>query len=362
VDELASGVAPASAPDLSSAIGLAPGATAGIVVTAFYGLALIETPLLAWSERVSARWFSAASLLALGLATVGAAFAHGPIALAICLALYGPAAGCALAVAEGVLVESSENRERTLARLTIAAALGDLAVPALLFILDRVGVGWRTAFVVAGAVAIVLALVHASARSLDSAVESEDDDEASIVEALRVAFRTPALLGWSLACVLVNLTDEVLVAFAAVHLASLGADVRATALAAWTIGGLVGLAAIERWIDRVRPMRLLVVTCVVSAIGLTSLALTHHSLIACASLALVGVATSTFHPLVKARAYASLPGRPALVNATLSALVPLDALAPLVLGAIATTYGSSAALLALLVAPIGVGLAAYRAR
>ena len=37
------------------------------------------------------------------------------------------------------------------------------------------------------------------------------------------------------------------------------------------------------------------------------------------------------HPLASARAYASLPGRPALVNAVASAFVPFDALCPLVL-------------------------------
>jgi hypothetical protein len=362
VDELASGVAPASAPDLSAAIGLSSGTTAGVIVTAFYGLAWIETPLLAWSERVPIRWFSAASLAVLGLSTMLAAFAHGPIAMALCLALYGPAAGCALAVSEGVLVEASESGERALARLTIAAALGDLAVPLVLFALDRAGLGWRAAFVIAGSVALVLAVAHASSPSLDRASTGDDEGDASIREALRTAFGRPALLGWSLACVLVGLLDEVLVAFAAVHLAPLGAELRAFALAAWTIGGLAGLWAVERWIDRVRPMRLLLVTCAVSAIGLASLALTHDPAIACGSLALVGAATSTFHPLVKARAYAALPGRPALVNATLAALVPLDALAPLVLGAIATGLGSSAALLALLVAPIGIGLAAWRAR
>ena len=365
VDELASGIAPASAPDIAIDLALPAGMTAGGIITAFYGLVLVEAPLLAWSERVSARWFSTASLAALAVSTLGAAFAHGPIELAICLALYGPAAGCSLAVAEGVLVESAgASRERTMARITLAAALGDLAVPAMLALFAWIGLGWRAGFVVAGLVAGVLALAHACARDLERAVPIEDDEDdahPSLREALKVALGSRSLLAWSFAGVLVSLLDEVLVAFAAVHLAGLGSLVRSIALAAWIGGGLVALAWLERRIDDVSPRRVLLVTTAISACAIVVLAQTHDSVLAPLALALVGGASSTFHPLVKARAYASLPGRPALVNAVAGALIPLDALAPLVLGAIALRFGPASAVMTLVIAPLGIGWAAWRA-
>ena len=350
-------------------LALPAGMTAGGAVTAFYGFVLIEAPLLAWSERVSARWFSAGSLAALAIATIGAALAHGPISLAFCLALYGPAAGCSLSVAEGVLVESAgASRERTMARITIAGALGDLAVPIVLGALAYAGLGWRAAFALAGTALALLAITHAFSRELDRAIpsdedENEDDDEdPSLREALKVALRTRPLLAWSFAGVLVSLLDEVLVAFAAVHLAGLGATQRSIALAAWIVGGLVGLAWLERRIDSLEPRRVLLVTSLVCAASIALLASSTDPMLASFSLASIGASSCTFHPLVKARAYASLPGRPALVNAVAGALVPLDALAPLVLGALALRFGPGAAVLALVVAPTGIGLAAWRSR
>jgi hypothetical protein len=74
------------------------------------------------------------------------------------------------------------------------------------------------------------------------------------------------------------------------------------------------------------------------------------------------VGSSVLHPLAKARAYAALPGRPALVNAVFGGLVPIDVAAPLLLGALATGAGSAFAVGALLVAPVGIAAAAARAR
>lgn len=329
---------------------------------------LLEAPLLAWSERVSARWFSAVSLAVLAIATLGAALAHGPLWLALCLSLYGPAAGCSLAVAEGVLVESSPtSRERTMARASIAAALGDLAVPAMLALLAWLGLGWRAGFVIAGLVAAVLAVTHACAASLDRALPLEDDEDEgaeapTMREALRVALGSRALLGWSLAGPLCGLLDEVLVAFAAVHLASLGGVERSIALAAWIGGGLVGLAWLERRIEQLRPRAVLLVTTAIGALALALLACTRDAVLASLLMAVIGVTTSMLHPLTKARAYAALPGRPGLVNAVASALVPLDALAPLVLGAIALRFGAAWAVAALIVAPVGIGWMAWRER
>jgi hypothetical protein len=369
VDELASGVAPAAAPDIAIDLALPAGLTAGGIITAFYGLVLVEAPLLAWSERVSVRWFSAGALAMLAIATLGAALADGPILLAACLALYGPAAGCALAAAEGVLVESAaHSRERTMARITLAAALGDLGVPVVLGGFALIGLGWRAVFELAGLLAAALAVSHAASRELERPLATDDDDDdesagnASLREALATALGNRPLLGWSFAGVLVSLLDEVLVAFAAVHLGDLSAVERSIALTPWIVGGIVGLGWLERRIEELSPAGVLRVTTVVTALALTALACVHDALSASVLLAIIGASSSMFHPLVKARAYASLPGRAALVNAVAGALVPLDALAPLVLGAIALRFGASAAVMALVIAPLGIGWAAWRDR
>ncbi len=346
------------------------------MIVAFHSLAfLLEAPLLAWSERVSLRWFSAASLAGVAASAFAAAiFPHG-WTLLLALAAYGPASGCALAVAEGLLVEGEPDaRERTMARLSLAANAGDLAVPLLLAGLAWCGLGWRAAFVVAGAFAAFLALGHAGARSLDRAsLDTSDDPEEpapTIREALRTALSTRPLLGWSFACSLTGLLDEVLVAFSAVHLHAIGATVteRSWAIAAWVGGGFVGLAGLERFVAPARVRAVLLGASLATAIEVLLLAVTRSPHVGTLALFLIGITGSTLHPLTKARAYAALPNRPALVNAVGSALLPLDMAAPIVLGVLAARLGSAWAIVGLLVAPAGVGVAtawldfAYRVR
>ncbi len=162
-----------------------------------------------------------------------------------------------------------------------------------------------------------------------------------------------------------GLLDEVLVAFAVVHLdAHTGAGLgeRALALGAFTGGGLVGLALLERLLARVSGLRVLTLT---APLALTSLAVfTATRSVSLATLALftLGAGAATFHPIVSARAYATLPGRPALVGAAASLFTPLEVAAPLALAALAAAWSSAAPLIALALAPIAVGAAALRAR
>jgi MFS transporter, DHA1 family, inner membrane transport protein len=370
LDELASGIAPASAPDIAASLGISGGATAGAVIVAFHSLAFfVEAPLLAWSERVSPRWFSVASLGVVALSAFMAAASSDGAVLLLALAVYGPASGCALAVAEGVLVEENPGaRERTMARLSLAANAGDLAVPALLALFAACGYGWRAVCVAAGLVAVALAILHARARSLDRrsvhALGGEADSGPSIREALAAAFGTRPLLGWSVACALTNLLDEVLVAFGAVqlHAIGVGAAERSWAIAAWVVGGFVGIGAVDHFVERVGSRRFLLVSSSAAAVGVAVLAATRSHAVAIAALFFVGVAGSTLHPLTKARSYAAFPGRPALVNAIASGLLVLDMAAPVVLGLVAARAGPAWAIAGLLVAPFGVIAAALADR
>jgi MFS transporter, FSR family, fosmidomycin resistance protein len=365
VDEFASGVLPATSIDVARDLAVPAGLAAGGIITAFHVLAIfVEMPLLAWSERVSARRFSAASLAVLALVTCGAALATGPIALAVCLALYGPASGCALSASEGVLVESRpELRERTLTRLNLAGALGDLAVPLVLGGLAWVGFGWRSALGSAAALAALLSAVHAGATALNRPLPTEsgeDDENPSVFAALRFALGNRRLLAWSAAVALTSLLDEVLVAFAVILLDHASPLARAFAVGAWTAGVLGALVVLERWVGHVNSRRVLLGSAAVVAASLVVLACSSDVLVASSALFMLGVGTSALHPLAAARAYASLPGRPALVNAVAAAFIPVDAFAPLVLGAVALWLGTPAAILAILIAPAGIALAAWR--
>jgi MFS family permease len=341
--------------------------TAGAMIVAFHSLAFfVETPLLAWSERVRARWFSAASLAVIALSSFAAAIFQSRWSLLLALAVYGPASGCALAVAEGLLVEAApHSRERTMARLSFAANAGDLAVPLLLAVLSGYGLGWRAGFVVAGALASLLAIAHGSERSLARLSSAASGDAEghfpTIRETLRTAFSIRPLLGWSFGSASTNLLDEVLVAFSAVHLHALGATIgqRSGAVAAWILGGFVGLAGLERLGGRASGRRVLLCASAVTATAVAVLAATHSTGMGTCALFVIGATGGTLHPLAKARAYGTLPNRPALVNAVGAALLPFEMAAPMAIGIVASRAGSLWAIVCLLVAPAVVAIAAW---
>lgn len=375
-DEVSSGVAPAGAPEIARELDLPGGLTAGGIVMAFYGLALLEAPILAWTERASARVVSVLSLLVMAVATLGMGWAPHALVLAASLALYGPGAGLALAVAEGVLVEGrgAHSRERVLARVTLAAAVGDLLTPLALAGASLVGLGWREVAVAAGVLGLALAGTHVGLRELDRAMPADDDEdgeegsperdgERTGLAALREALSQRPLLGWSLAATLTGLLDEVLMAFAALHLATIAPGegsvaARQLALVAIIVGGLAGLAWLERFVEGRDPRRVLLLACALSGVSLGGVVLAPDLGVAAVALFVLGASSAVLHPLVKARAYESLPGRPQLVNAVGAALVPIDAIAPLLVGFVAMHHGTALALASLGLAPIGIALAA----
>jgi predicted MFS family arabinose efflux permease len=333
----------------------------------------VEAPLLAWAERRRVRAVSAAALAVLSLAMALSATAPDAWVLLAALALYGPASGVALAASEGTLVEARPHeRERTLTRLTFAGIAGDALVPLLLLVALPLGFGWRGVAWLAAAAALSLAIVHWRTRELDVPFATVADDEegegeneprASLRELARVVRNNPALVGWLAVALVSDLLDEVLVAFAAAHLAEFATpERRMLVIAAWTLGDVVGIAALEAALRRARPLRVLRFTAVIAALALAAFWLTRSAAVAALALGFAGAAAITFHPLLRARAYAALPGRPAMVNAVNALLQPAHLASPLALAWIASAHGTSVAIGLLCLAPALVALAAFRAR
>jgi hypothetical protein len=150
-----------------------------------------------------------------------------------------------------------------------------------------------------------------------------------------------------------------LVAFAAIHLESIGATAtgRSLAIAGWVLGGFVGIGALERFVQRLGSRLFLLVAALLTVGDVSVLATSRSPGVAAGALFFVGLTGSTLHPLAKARAYAALPGRPAVVNAVASALLVFDIAAPLALGFVAVRSGSMWAIAGILVAPLGVAVA-----
>ncbi len=341
----------------------------GVALTLFVAPLLlgaaIEAKLLLWAQRGRARrWIASMHALVAVLALAAAWVPHAWM-LAAALGLGGTAGGVAAALGQGALVDAAPGeRERTMTRWTLAGAIGDLLAPVVVALCALGGGSWRVALS-AIATFMLLATVPLARASVPAQVRPHDDDDDDVPADLRAALRHPGLMGWLAAAAACTLLDEILVAFAALHLRlDRGASESAigVALSLWAAGCAVGLVATERMLARLHPRRVLGV----GAALCTLAALTWWALPswagATAGLVLVGLGSAPLYPIAKARAYAAVPGRAALVGAAAQVFVIVDVLAPWALGLLADTLGLRAALAGLALGPASLLLAALWSR
>lgn len=274
--------------------------------------------------------------------------------LLIALALYGPASGLGTQLAQGALAAmAGEHREGVLARWELLSLAGDLLAPGVLAASVALGLGWRGALLGAALLAAAQAVAVARAPVRREEDPADPGDEVSVRSALRLARSSPALLGWSFATALCGLMDEVFVSFGALWLAGQGleATARAGVLSSWVVGGMAGAVVLERISSRLRPSTLLVATGAGSAAAFLLWLAARGAAASAATAAIMGFFTSSHYPLLRARAFAALPGRPEVVVAVGSAFTALDLVAPVLIGAVADGQGLLPALLLLLVQP-----------
>jgi predicted MFS family arabinose efflux permease len=357
-------VVPSGAPELLDAFGLTPARAAGWTLVAYGVLAvLVEPPLLAAAHGRRARSFRTAGLALMALSTLAAALAPSYGVLLAALTIYGPASGLGTSLAEAALVSAQSGRTETvLARWSLAGALGDLVAPAALAASVALGLGWRGALIAAGLLAAVEAVLAAGAPG---AAPDRDGADASLRDALRAAASSPQLAGWSLAAALCGLMDEVLVAFGALWLSGhVGADAtqRAAILGAWVAGSIAGAALLARVAARVRPSTLLAASGAGCAVAYAAWLSATGWIASGIALGVAGAFAAAHHPLLRARAFETLPERPHVVLAAGSLFGTVELVLPLLVGLVADRGGVLAAMLVLLAQPIAVLAAGAVAR
>lgn len=364
-DELWSAVPAIDAPGIEHSYGLAHhGASVTLLALPMIVGAIIETRLLLLAERGDSRRWMAAGEVVLALAIAGAAIASAPWMLAVALGCAGAASGVASGIAESALVDADpDNRERTMTRWTLAAAIGDVLAPVLLAGTAAIGIGWRPTLLGIAAAMLVYAALLVRARIERAAVPADDDDEPPM--RWRDAIRHRGLMAWLAATTACALLDEILVTFGALHLRlDRGVDEPTVALAAavWASGSGVGLLATGRLLGRISPRRILVVAAIACTIAAATWCIVPSTALAIAGLFVVGLATAPLFPLCSAQAYAQLPGRATLVTAASEIFVVFDVAMPWLMGIAADAFGLVTALACVALGPAVILVVALRSR
>jgi MFS family permease len=366
LDELASGIPTVGAPAIQLSFDLSHGMAAGWILGGMMLLSLLlEPPLFIAADRYPRRWFVCGGLLAMGLVCLAAAVAPIYAVLLVVLALYGPASGCGVTLAQATLMDAHpESRERIMTRWTFMGASGDLAAPLLFSLLALVALGWRSAFGLVGVVLLIYALFLWRRRFPDEVEKGHDPgDRVPLGVAVRTAFANRTLLAWLFGVWLCGMLDEILVAFGALHLRhGLGADVqvRSLILGLLMAGGMVGLLVGDRLLDRLHPLSLLRWSAAGAAAAYLGWVYAPSVPASAVLFFLTGVFSSLLYPIAKAQAYRALPGQSGMVNAVAQIFAPLSVILPFALGAVADRFGLVWALVVLSAQPIGLLLISLR--
>ena len=371
VDELASGVATAGAPELQRtfATSYAELATVIMLVPGLVGLCL-EPPLFLLADRWPRRWFITGGFAGMVASMIVAALAPGPITFAIAISLYGIASGAAVGLAQATLVDANPTRRAAVVtRWTLLAALGDGAAPALLVLVGALGLTWRAGYLVLAGVIAAWALVIALRPLPVGFAASEPGGAGAPAPApaqklwptLIAALRNKRLVAWLLALVLCDLLDEILVVLASLHLRdNLGAgpEWRTVVLGALVAGSVIGLVAVERLLVRVAATRLLKWTAFSCAVTYAVWLTAPTPFTSAILMVPVGITSAPLYPLTAAQAYAANPGKSGAVLAIGHLFTPLALALPWLLGVVADHWGLPLALALLAIQPVGLAIMA----
>jgi FSR family fosmidomycin resistance protein-like MFS transporter len=321
---------------------------------------LIEMPigLLADGPRRGAIVLIGGSMFTAAL--VGAALAPGFTVLILAFAVLHPASGAFVFLSQADLMDAvPERREQNMARWTLAGSIGALAGPAVLTAAVFAGAGWRGAYaataVLAAAALVSRALAHPRTATLEEAGPGLRAAVKAALQSMRrgEVIRSLALLEAS------DLMLDVLTGYLALYFVDVlgqppwfGAVVVAVRVASNLAGDVVSVHVLES-VSGVLYVR---VTAIAAAFAYAGVLMFPGVYVKLALIAILGVLTAGWYPVLQAKLYHALPGQSGALMAIGNVFRTVTTPVALLIGLAAARYGLSAALWILIVSPALVTL------
>ncbi len=361
IDELASGIPYGSAAQIERAFGLSYTATAIVMFVVPGAIAMIVEPFIfLLADRYPRALFLRVGVTAMALSLAAVALAPNVVVLAIAITVFWISNGAAVPLAQATLVDRNPDaRGRTMARWTLLSTVGDFFVPFVVGGVALAGHGWRVAHVV---VAIAIGLFALSLWRMDMppafATASDDDEESpGLLATLRDALKDRVLVAWLFGVALCDLLDEILVVFATIHMRDQlggGIEWQSAMILAMTIGGGLGLVALDRLLAKRSERDALLLSASACALSFVAWILAPTLWLSVALMGLVGMFAAPLYPLAAAQAYARRPEASGSVLAAQSLFSPMGLALPFLVGFIADQAGTYVALLVLIAQPLGL--------
>ncbi len=353
-DEIVSGLPVVGLPLLRDQLGLSYEQIGLLFAVGSCSAMVLEPIINVLSDHHSKRWWILGGLLCLILSFVMAGSASNYSVLLLVFALYYPAVGTAVGLAEATLIDADLARSSvTMTRWTLLASVGDILAPLLVIGLVSLHQGWPQICWLAAflwACLFLLTVMQPFPRQTaegsepkvqdlrgertnytqpDPASGREKNDRgleksrASTWRTLNQAVRNPRLVRWGLLALIPTMVDEVLLGFVALYLRDILHASETTIgllLTGALLSSLLGLVLLDRltWLRAAAsqvPHRLLAGMAVVVLAGMLLLLTTRSIWLAGLALGVIGLGDAGWYPIAQAQTYAQLPGRSSLVRA-----------------------------------------------
>ena len=359
LDELADGALGAALPHIRTDLGLTYAQVGALfAVPAVLGN-LIEIPFGLLADRGHRRRLIVVGGIVFTAALAVMAGAQTYLVLLVAFVVYYPASGAFVSISQAILVDTDPDRgEALMARWTLAGSIGVVVGPVLYAAVLAVGGTWRVALVLV--VACFVAGVVAATRAPIRETVTPEAEAPPGWRDVAGAFRRGTVV-WALVLLdLADLLEDVLGTFLALYLvdvAGLEEGAAALALAVWAGAGLIGDALAVPVLDRVEGRLIVRASAVVAALLYVGLLVADPAPVKVAFLALLGVCTAGWYPVLLARYYATMPGRTGVAVSVSSVAGIASAVVPLALGFVAEEVGLGPTMWLLLAGPVVLVLA-----
>jgi FSR family fosmidomycin resistance protein-like MFS transporter len=295
-----------------------------------------------------------------GAAAALVAGAPGFWALLVALVVANPASGAFVSLAQATLMDLLPGeRERSMARWTLAGSFGCVGGPLLLSAAIWAGFGWRTALAVLAVLALPLAVAAQRAPNIRAA---DPKPFAAGLRASLAALRRRDVLRWLVTLEAADLLLDVFHGFLALYLvdvARLDPAAAAIGVAVWTGAGLLGDWLLLPLLRRVDGLRYLRVSALLTLGLYPAFLLAPSPATKLVVAALLGLLNAGWYAIPKARLFEALPGQSGAAVAVGGIAGLAGAAVPLVLGTVASSVGLEPTMWILALAPLTL-LAATR--
>ena len=293
--------------------------------------------------------------MAFSLSAALTAAATGFWPLLVALVIGNPASTALVSVSQATLMDADPcNRERNMARWTLAGSVGVVAGPALLAVAVAAGIGWRGALVLLAAAALPFAWAAPRAG------RSPAHRGAGIAAGLRgavAALRDRKVVRWLAVLATSDLMLDVLHGFLALYFVNVvgTSPVRgALAVTVWTSASLVGDALLLLILRHARGAAYLRASAVATCAAFPAFLLVPGVAGKLILLGALGLLNSGWYAIPKAGLYDALPDRSGTAIAVGSLKGWAGALVLLAVGFTADAIGLEATMWLLLAAPLGL--------